>query len=108
MVGKSGDKMILAVKLRRKINTRKKTGPICDRNGLSKSGVRTAARRLLFTKLFLSVTVRYPRGDRQLTSIWCDDGAIRAFVPPSPHREAIEKLPHWCRSGVCRLRTREL
>src|SRR4051812_28753844 len=80
MVGKSGDKMILAVKLRRKINTRKKTGPICDRNGLSKSGVRTAARRLLFTKLFLSVTFTLPLGDRQLASIWCDDGVIRAFV----------------------------
>jgi hypothetical protein len=25
-----------------------------------------------------------------------DNKAIRAFVPASPHREAMLKLPHWC------------
>ena len=29
-------------------------------------------------------------------SIWSNDAAIRAFVPASPHREAMQKLPHWC------------
>ena len=29
-------------------------------------------------------------------AMWRGNQAIRAFVPASPHREAIQKLPHWC------------
>jgi hypothetical protein len=29
-------------------------------------------------------------------AMWRDNQAIRAFVPASPHREAMQKLPHWC------------
>jgi hypothetical protein len=29
-------------------------------------------------------------------SMWQDNQAIRTFVPASPHREAMQKLPHWC------------
>jgi Domain of unknown function (DUF3291) len=29
-------------------------------------------------------------------AIWRDNQAIRAFVPASPHKEAMQKLPHWC------------
>jgi hypothetical protein len=29
-------------------------------------------------------------------SMWRDNQAIRALVPASPHKEAMQKLPHWC------------
>ncbi len=29
-------------------------------------------------------------------AIWRDNQAIRAFVPASPHRDAMLKLPYWC------------
>jgi heme-degrading monooxygenase HmoA len=45
----------------------------------------------------LGVKVRKTNGLAFWTlSIWVDDGAIRAFVLASPHREAMQKLPHWC------------
>ena len=28
--------------------------------------------------------------------MWRDHQAIRAFVPASPHKEAMQKLPDWC------------
>jgi len=28
--------------------------------------------------------------------MWRDNEAIRAFVPASPHREAVRNLPYWC------------
>ena len=43
------------------------------------------------------VRVRKPRGLAFWTlSIWRDNQAIRAFVPASPHKEAMQKLQHWC------------
>jgi hypothetical protein len=45
----------------------------------------------------LGVKVRKTKGLVFWTlSMWRDDRAIRAFVPASPHREAVRKLPHWC------------
>ena len=45
----------------------------------------------------LGVRVRKTRGLAFWTlSIWRDNQAIRAFVPASPHKEAMQKLPHWC------------
>jgi hypothetical protein len=29
-------------------------------------------------------------------AMWRDNQAIKTFVPASPHREAMQKLPHWC------------
>ena len=29
-------------------------------------------------------------------AMWGDNQAIRTFVPASPHKEAMQKLPHWC------------
>jgi hypothetical protein len=28
--------------------------------------------------------------------MWRDNQTIRTFVPASPHREAMQKLPQWC------------
>ena len=29
-------------------------------------------------------------------TMWHDNAALKAFAPRSPHREAMQKLPHWC------------
>jgi hypothetical protein len=45
----------------------------------------------------LGVRVRKTQGLAFWTlAMWRDNGAIRGFVPASPHREAMQKLPHWC------------
>ena len=45
----------------------------------------------------LGVRVRKTKGLAFWTlAMWRDNQAIRAFVPASPHREAMQKLPHWC------------
>jgi hypothetical protein len=45
----------------------------------------------------LGVRVRKTKGLAFWTlAIWRDDQAIRTFVPASPHKEAMQKLPHWC------------
>jgi hypothetical protein len=45
----------------------------------------------------LGVRVRKTKGLAFWTfSMWRDNQAIRTFVPASPHREAMQKLPHWC------------
>jgi hypothetical protein len=45
----------------------------------------------------LGVRVRKTKGLAFWTlSIWRGNQAIRTFVPASPHREAMQKLPHWC------------
>ena len=33
-------------------------------------------------------------------AMWRDNQAIRSFVPASPHREAMQKLPHWCEEAA--------
>jgi hypothetical protein len=33
-------------------------------------------------------------------AMWRDNQAIRSFVPASPHKEAMQKLPHWCDEAV--------
>ena len=45
----------------------------------------------------LGVRVRKTKGLAFWTlAMWHDHQAISAFVPASPHREAMQKLPHWC------------
>jgi hypothetical protein len=45
----------------------------------------------------LGVRVKKTKGLAFWTlAIWRDNQAIRAFVPASPHREAMLKLPRWC------------
>ena len=45
----------------------------------------------------LGVRVRKTKGLAFWTlSMWRDNQAIRTFVPASPHREAMQKLPHSC------------
>ena len=45
----------------------------------------------------LGVRVRKTKGLAFWTlAIWRDNQAIRTFVPASPHKEAMQKLPHWC------------
>ena len=45
----------------------------------------------------LGVRVRKTKGLAFWTlAMWHDNQAIRAFVPASPHREAMQKLPDWC------------
>ena len=45
----------------------------------------------------LGVKVRKTKGLAFWTlAMWRDNRAIREFVPASPHREAMQKLPHWC------------
>ena len=29
-------------------------------------------------------------------AMWQNNQAIKAFAPASPHREVMQKLPHWC------------
>jgi hypothetical protein len=45
----------------------------------------------------LGVRVRKTKGLAFWTlAMWRDNQAIRAFVPASPHKESMQKLPHWC------------
>jgi hypothetical protein len=45
----------------------------------------------------LGVRIRRTKGLVFWTlAMWRDNQAIRAFVPASPHREAVRNLPHWC------------
>jgi hypothetical protein len=45
----------------------------------------------------LGVTVRKTKGLAFWTlAMWRDNQAIRTFVPASPHKEAMQKLPYWC------------
>jgi hypothetical protein len=45
----------------------------------------------------IGVRVRKTRGLAFWTlAMWRDNQAIRSFVPVSPHKEAMQKLPHWC------------
>ena len=45
----------------------------------------------------LGVRVRITKGLAFWTlAMWRDNQAIREFVPASPHKEAMQKLPHWC------------
>jgi hypothetical protein len=45
----------------------------------------------------LGVRVRKTKGLAFWTlAIWRDNPAIRTFVPAWPHKEAMQKLPHWC------------
>lgn len=45
----------------------------------------------------LGVRVRKTKGLAFWTlAMWRNNQAIRTFVPASPHKEAMQKLPHWC------------
>jgi hypothetical protein len=45
----------------------------------------------------LGVRVRKTKGLAFWTlAMWRDNQAIQAFVPASPHKEAMQKLPQWC------------
>lgn len=58
---------------------------------------RRSMRQAKRTQGNLGVIVRKTKGPAFWTlAMWRDNQAIRAFVPASPHKEAMQKLPYWC------------
>jgi hypothetical protein len=58
---------------------------------------RLSFKQALRTPGNLGVKLRKTKGLAFWTlTMWQNNQAIRAFVPASPHREAMQKLPHWC------------